>query len=245
MACASTEQTVSVPAKTAAPKALDRANLDTTCAACTDFYTFANGGWLKSTTIPADTRVGLVLRAAGQERSDRPRHHRGRRRATATPDGEAGIEHFKVGAYYDACMDTMAIETLGTKPIDASMARIARITSAADLPRALAELETIRRPRAVRRRRRPRFQELESPHRQRRPGRPDPARARLLSVARLEHAAVPRRVRRARRELFQLLRRKRRRREGARADRARHRDEVRAGVDGPRHAARTRTPSTT
>jgi hypothetical protein len=24
--------------------AIERANLDTTCAACTDFYTFANGG---------------------------------------------------------------------------------------------------------------------------------------------------------------------------------------------------------
>src|SRR5258708_13726149 len=28
--------------------ALDRANLDTTCAACDDFYTFANGGRLKT-----------------------------------------------------------------------------------------------------------------------------------------------------------------------------------------------------
>src|SRR5437868_1738013 len=34
-------------------KAIDRVNLDTTCAACTDFYTFANGGWLKRSSIPA------------------------------------------------------------------------------------------------------------------------------------------------------------------------------------------------
>ena len=32
---------------------IDRANFDTTCAACADFYTFANGGWLKRSTIPA------------------------------------------------------------------------------------------------------------------------------------------------------------------------------------------------
>src|SRR4051794_40202268 len=33
---------------------LDRANLDTTCAACSDFYKFANGNWLKHNTIPPD-----------------------------------------------------------------------------------------------------------------------------------------------------------------------------------------------
>ena len=32
---------------------LDRANLDTTCEACDDFYQFANGGWLKRAKIPA------------------------------------------------------------------------------------------------------------------------------------------------------------------------------------------------
>src|SRR3954466_9283910 len=35
-------------------KPLDRANLDTACAACTDFYQFANGAWLKRTKIPPD-----------------------------------------------------------------------------------------------------------------------------------------------------------------------------------------------
>src|ERR1043166_447817 len=31
----------------------DRANLDTTAAACTDFYQYANGGWLAANPIPA------------------------------------------------------------------------------------------------------------------------------------------------------------------------------------------------
>src|SRR5450759_859576 len=40
-------------------KPLDRANLDTTCAPCTDFYQFANGTWLKKNTIPPDkTNLG-------------------------------------------------------------------------------------------------------------------------------------------------------------------------------------------
>src|ERR1700760_3840845 len=47
------------PAHAQRAKALDRANLDTTCAACSDFYEFANGGWLKRTTIPPEkSRLG-------------------------------------------------------------------------------------------------------------------------------------------------------------------------------------------
>ena len=34
---------------------LDPANLDRSVSACTDFYQFANGGWLKRNPIPAAT----------------------------------------------------------------------------------------------------------------------------------------------------------------------------------------------
>ena len=130
------------PSSSSARNALDRANLDTTCAACSDFYTFANGGWLKRSTIPAaysswgsfnevQDKNELVVRDI-IEASVKAVHAGAARPASNV---------FKIGAYYEACVDTLAIDALGTKPIDGTMARIAKISSAADLPAALAELE--------------------------------------------------------------------------------------------------------
>jgi putative endopeptidase len=130
------------PARPPLRHAIDRANLDTTCAACSDFYTFANGGWLKHNTIPAAYGSWGSFNEL-QDKNEAVVHDviesalSGVRRATAKP----GSDVYKVGAYYEACLDTVAIDALGTKPIDATMARIAKISSAAELPAALAELE--------------------------------------------------------------------------------------------------------
>jgi putative endopeptidase len=124
-----------------AGKAIDRANLDTTCAACTDFYTFANGGWLKRSVIPPaypewsaffelhDKNEAVVHEVIDAATND-----------ARTGKAAAGSNVYKIGTYYDACMDTVAIEKLGTKPIEATAARIAAIKSADQLPAALAEL---------------------------------------------------------------------------------------------------------
>ena len=121
---------------------IDRANLDTTCAACSDFYTFANGGWLKRSSIPAAYASWGSFNEV-QDKNELVVRDVITAAVTSVRDGSAKptSNGFKIGAYYEACVDTLGIDALGTKPIDAAMARIAKISSAADLPAALAELE--------------------------------------------------------------------------------------------------------
>jgi putative endopeptidase len=127
---------------TMANRAIDRANLDTTCAACTDFYSFANGGWLKRSTIPAAYPEWSAFFEL-HDKNEAVVHDVIEAATKQTRDGKAasGSNVYKIGAYYDACMDTVAIETLGTKPIQAAMARITALKSIDELPTALAELE--------------------------------------------------------------------------------------------------------
>ena len=122
--------------------AIDRANLDTTCAACADFYTFANGGWLARNTIPAAYGEWGAFEEL-QDKNEAVVRSIVESAASDVGDGNAkpGSNRFKIGAFYGACMDTTAIDALGTKPIDAALARIAAIASTSQLPAALSALE--------------------------------------------------------------------------------------------------------
>jgi putative endopeptidase len=126
-------------------RALQRANLDTTCAACDDFYTFANGGWLKTAKIPPSYSSYGSFEAL-YDRNEAILHgilDTASRDLHGLPDRQPqpGTNTFRVAAYYDACVDTLQIERIGTRPIDAALRRISAISSRADLVAAMADLE--------------------------------------------------------------------------------------------------------
>ncbi len=112
-----------------------RAEQDTTCAPCRDFFRYANGGWVDHATIPAaypgwgsfaaladqnQKRLLEILQVAAANRAAKP----------GSPDRI-------VGDYWNACMDSAGAEAAGTKPIEPLLAQLDGLKGAADLARSL------------------------------------------------------------------------------------------------------------
>ena len=93
-----------VPSPAAAQHGIHRAYIDTTCAPCRDFFTYANGAWLKTATIPA------AYAGTGAARELFDRNTETLRRvldgAAASADSARDPTLRKLGAFYASCMDS-------------------------------------------------------------------------------------------------------------------------------------------
>ena len=88
-------------AQRGASHVLDRANLDTTCAPCADFYEFANGTWLKKHTIPPDkTSLGSFGMLADQNQEVVQKIVIDDANLVSDREAKAGSNDYKVGTFY-------------------------------------------------------------------------------------------------------------------------------------------------
>jgi putative endopeptidase len=119
---------------------LDPANLDRSVSACTDFYQFANGGWVKRNPIPpAYSRWGSFDQLQETNQSNLLTILRN---AAATGNSQANEDLKKLGVYYTSCMDSAGAERAGADPIRPALARIAALRNRAQVEAEVARLHS-------------------------------------------------------------------------------------------------------
>ncbi|HZK78290.1 MAG TPA: M13 family metallopeptidase [Gemmatimonadaceae bacterium] len=121
-------------------KVFDPAFIDKSVNACTDFFAFSNGAWLKNDTIPAafastgvskdmTDRNELVVRSVLDDAM------RARRSAPAMST------RAKLGTYYASCMDSARAERDGISPIRGELKQIDAVQNRDALVKEIASLQ--------------------------------------------------------------------------------------------------------
>jgi putative endopeptidase len=118
----------------------DTAGMDTTTAACADFYQYANGGWLAANPIPAAYSAWGVANILNEKTRDTL--HEILEAAAKNTAVKKGSNEQKVGDYFASCMDEAKIEAEGLKPIQSELDLIDKISDQKSLQMAIAHMHT-------------------------------------------------------------------------------------------------------
>jgi putative endopeptidase len=116
---------------------LDTSSLDRSADPCVDFYQYTCGGWQKSNPIPADESSWSV---SSKMEKDNNRLLWGILGRLATQTQDRTEPQQKIGDAFAACTDESLAESLGARPMQPLLDRIASMQSKKDLPAVLAEL---------------------------------------------------------------------------------------------------------
>jgi len=93
---------------------LDVSAMDPSADPCEDFFQYSCGGWIEANPIPPDQAGWEVYSKLAD---DNLRYLWGILEQAAVPSPERDANTRKIGDYFAACMDTQAIDALGTKPL--------------------------------------------------------------------------------------------------------------------------------
>ncbi|MFD2574429.1 M13 family metallopeptidase [Spirosoma soli] len=119
----------------------DKSGMDTTVSPGNDFFTYANGTWVKKTKIPGDqTGWGSFY----QLYEDNQLKTKSILEEAASADAKTGTVEQQVGDFYASGMDTATIDKLGYEPVKAELAKIAALTDYKQVLNYLAADETNR-----------------------------------------------------------------------------------------------------
>jgi putative endopeptidase len=116
---------------------LDVTSMDKTIDPCVNFYQYSCGGWQKNNPIPADQAAWDVYAKLA---NDNQQFLWGILVDDAKAKDRTPIQQ-KVGDYFEACMNTAAIDAAGEKPIQPALARIDALTDRAAFLAALASVD--------------------------------------------------------------------------------------------------------
>ena len=109
--------TVASPVLAAArrPVVFPAANFDNTCAPCRDFDQYANGGWMRTHTIPGTQSSWGSFNALSED--NQSLLFQILEKAAANKAAQPGSDEYKIGTYYASCMDSVEADREGVKPL--------------------------------------------------------------------------------------------------------------------------------
>ncbi len=115
---------------------IETTSMDKTVKPGDDFYTYANGGWMKGAVIPDDrSNIGGFTIARDETERQLGELIQSIVAGSPAPDSDAG----RIKSLYSAYLDTKTIEAAGLEPLKQDLARFAAINDVNSLSRVLGE----------------------------------------------------------------------------------------------------------
>jgi len=113
-------------------------NLDTTVSPGTDFFQYANGGWIKKNPIPNDQSSWGIGQLVNEENLKRLKELS---ENAAKANAKEGSSDQKIGDFWSTAMDSSKIENDGLKPLQPYFDKIASIADLKSLTSVCAEFK--------------------------------------------------------------------------------------------------------